>query len=294
VIAFMVSRTTMLGAVLGLMLVAPAVMLCLFGPNKEILVFCMSGFIVLLHVSGRQSVTETISAIVLYLLYGLTVRSYYYLIIATYVATLLWMTRIMELRIAMVGMSAILIMLMPDEIYHVIQSARDTPVAYLKHTSTHVIRTLIENPFPPAGFLSFLLNYFYSFFACIFPLFVDSTIKELILIAFNATCVFRVVIGLRSKVQAASSLSCLFLSHFLVLLLFEPDLGSYLRHLSSAVLYLLPSLLALERPDADDRRPGRPVSGRAGSRRYPEPRRARALAGHARSPDDGGGTWRAG
>jgi hypothetical protein len=48
VIAFMVSRTTMLGAVLGLMLVAPAVMLCLFGPSKEILVFCMSGFIVII------------------------------------------------------------------------------------------------------------------------------------------------------------------------------------------------------------------------------------------------------
>jgi hypothetical protein len=203
-------------------------------------------------------------------------------------------TRITELRIAIVGMAAILIMLIPNETYHILQGARDASVTYLKYTSPHVVRTLIESPFPPTGLLNFLLNYMYAFLVCVFPLLIDRTPKELILIIFNLACAFLLVVGLRSKNHAACSLSRLFLAHFIVLLLFEPDLGSYLRHLSNAVLYLVSSMLALEKPDADDLRPGRPVWARADSHRRPESRRACALAGDACSPDGGGAAWRAG
>jgi hypothetical protein len=294
VIALMVSRTTVLGATLGLTLVAPAVMLSLFGPSKETLVFCMSIIVVLVHISNWFSKSKVVSTALLYLFYGLSVRSYYFLIIAAYVAFLLWATRITELRIAIVGMAAILIMLIPNETYHILQGARDASVIYLKYTSPHVVRTLIESPFPPTGLLNFLLNYMYAFLVCVFPLLIDRTPKELILIIFNLACAFLLVVGLRSKNQAACSLSRLFLAHFIVLLLFEPDLGSYLRHLSNAVLYLVSSTLALEKPDADDLRPDRPVWARADSHRRPESRRACALAGDACSPDGGGAAWRAG
>ena len=294
VIGLMISRTTLLGAMLGMVLVAPAVLLSLFGPSKEILVFCMSILIVLSYNSDQSSTAKMLSTVLLYLAYGFTVRSYYFLIIATYVVILLWTTRITELRIVIVGMAAITIVLIPDEIYHVLQSARDSSIVYLKYTSPHIIRTLIENPFSPAGFLSFLLNYSYAFMVCVFHLIIDCTPKEFILIIFNLVCAFLLVVGFRSENKAACSLSCLFLAHFVVLLLFEPDLGSYLRHLSSAVLYLLSSMLAWEKPDADDLRPSRPVSGRASSRRCPEPRRACALAGSAPSPDGGRAAWRAG
>jgi hypothetical protein len=138
VIVLMVSRTTMLGAMLGVTLVAPAVILSLFGLSKEILVFCMSTFIVLLYNSNQSSMTKIVSTVLLYLIYGFTVRSYYFLIITAYVVILLWTTRITELRIVIVGMAAITIMLMPDEAFHVLQSARDASIAYLKYTSPHV------------------------------------------------------------------------------------------------------------------------------------------------------------
>ena len=46
-------------------------------------------------------------------------------------------------------------------------------------------------------------------------------------------------------------LPLLFIAHILVLFIFEPDAGSYMRHASSVIFYLLPSLRMTEQRRVD-------------------------------------------
>jgi hypothetical protein len=85
VIALVMSRTTILGAVLGLTLVTPAVMLSLFGPSKETIVFCISMLVISIQLHIRSIIVRLILTIMIYIVYTLTVRSYYLLIAATYI-----------------------------------------------------------------------------------------------------------------------------------------------------------------------------------------------------------------
>ena len=61
------------------------------------------------------------------------------------------------------------------------------------------------------------------------------------------TYVLLMIRGLRSGNSRVSWPAALFCAHMLVLNIFEPDLGSYLRHLSTALLFLAPSLAMWDR-----------------------------------------------
>jgi hypothetical protein len=108
------------------------------------------------------------------------------------------------------------------------------------------VRTYFFNPFPPDSAAHFLGNYVYAFFKLHLPFLSFQTASEAILFLNELAYGFIAFFGLRAGRGSVKLLCLLFLAHVATLTLFEADFGSYFRHFSSVVLYLLPAFALFE------------------------------------------------
>ena len=127
----------------------------------------------------------------------------------------------------------------PNEWYYMLISNRDVSNDYAISIGS-INRTAFYNIIQPINLVEFIYNYFYVSSIMILPILKFFSIKELFLLTLNIISLRILFLSFKiiDQIKVRFFIS-LFLSHLLVLFLFEPDLGSYLRHSSSIGLYLV-------------------------------------------------------
>jgi hypothetical protein len=242
----------------ALILALPCVFFNLFVASKDTLVVLMSLVIVGAGANRRKWVAP-VAALLLYGGYALLVRPYFLLIVAIAGGFALFQRASMHwkmvLGIALIGAVA----LAPESVYFVLLHPRDMAVDYLVYQSPFGARTSFYNPLEPTSFIAFCADYLYAIAKLnLAPLFSPGP-KEVAMQLFVILAVWpslRVALTRGGDGQPIVPRLCayLVLGHVCVSMLFEPDLGSYVRHLSSVALFSLvllfdsPRLRATARP----------------------------------------------
>jgi len=210
-------------------------------PSKETIVMTMSLALVVYGAiqPGPRSIVAILAA---YLLYGAFVRSYYLMILGLFIG--LQMSRVVKRWMLAAGFAVAFvgIWLVPSEVFHALQDQRDESNNFATFVAGSDNRTAFYNPFPPDSADAFVMNYAYAAAILNLPIFMDVTEKELLLLVCNIAVGLWIYRGLRSKDDMAINFTLLFIAHILTLWLFEPDLGSYFRHYSSAIAYIGPAI----------------------------------------------------
>lgn len=202
---------------------------------------------VLVLISRRWPAWAQIGCVLLlYVAYAAIFRQYYFLIAGIWLGVMVFLYASWPWRIAMLVTIPLIMLLVPGHIYDAMQEPRDIANSMRVGFAGAGNRTAFINLVKPDGLGSFVINYLYAAFRLNLPI-VGGGPKEAYL--FLNICLYGWLTwtGLRSGNMRISWPTGLFLAHVLVLTIFEPDLGSYLRHVSTAVLLLAPSLVMQDR-----------------------------------------------
>jgi hypothetical protein len=240
-ICLMVSYSKRFGALLvNLFLLAPCIFFNLFVASKDTLVVLMALLLVL--VARRGGVwTVAMAAVFLYVGYASTVRLYFLLILAAAAGAWLFRAASSRGKLILALVVSCGLFALPDKTYYALLHPRDMAVDYLVSGSPYGARTGFYNLLPPDSFVSFCVDYVYAILKLHLPVLFFPGPKELVM-----TCLMGIVLGSiffritgpRSAQSASVEiLACLVIGHMVVSMLFEPDLGSYTRHLTSVVVF---------------------------------------------------------
>lgn len=220
-----------------IVLLAPCVFFNLFVASKDTIVVLMA--IVLAGVAQRRSTAVTlVAAVVLYGGYAMLVRSYFALILALAIGALLFRRASWRGKAWLAIAVPVALFLLPDDAYYLLQHPRDMAADYLAHGSPFGARTSFHNLLPPDSFMAFCVNYAYGALRLNLPTLFMPGPKEIAMQAF--VWIALAAVWRRERAGARSTvdlLACLVIGHVGVSMLFEPDLGSYMRHLSSVALF---------------------------------------------------------
>jgi hypothetical protein len=242
----MIKNANRLGLlIIGLLLCAPCIFFNLFVASKDTIVVMMSLVIVGLA-RGKRPWLATATALVVYTFYAVAVRRYFLLIVA--VAGGLFVFRGIRWRWKITLLLAVLIglFLLPNVAYVALLQPRDMAVDYLVYQSPYGARTSFYNPLPPDSFVAFSIDYLYATVRLNFAPLFSLGAKELALQLFVYIAVWPVLRRSSNPDRRLTreTFACLVLGHVCVSMLFEPDLGSYIRHLSSVALFSMSLITA--------------------------------------------------
>jgi hypothetical protein len=225
----------------NVVLIAPCVFFNLFVASKDTLVVLAS--IVLVLIGRKWNVRYVaVAAVAFYVGYALTVRVYFMLILA--IAIGVWIFRGASPRLRTVLILAILagLYMMPNTAYLALMHPRDMAVDYLVAGSPYGARTGFYNLLEPISFAAFSADYVYALLKLNVPFLFYPGPKEFVMMVFIGIAVGSVlgkkpwhVTGMNAEVL--NVFACLVIGHIAVSMLFEPDLGSYTRHLASVALF---------------------------------------------------------
>ncbi len=222
----------------ALALAAPCVFFNLFVAGKDTLVVLMSLMVAASASRGNAVVRTWILTVVLYLAYAVTLRAYFALILGVAMVFYLLICVGCRSRIVVIASAIWAMACLPPAVFLALQYPRDLAVDYLMFQSPYGARTSFYNPFRPDSLSAFSANYLYAACRLNFAVLWIPGAKELamqcwVLVAAWPPAV-QVVCAMRYRARGVRSLlACLVLAHVAVSMLFEPDLGSYMRHLSS-------------------------------------------------------------
>jgi len=228
-----------------ILVLSASIVLFLRIPHKEI-VLIFSYFLIYLNYQyfGKKEKITLILLILFVLLYGYFARTYF-LLIAFFYFTLFIFFNISKIqRFYFSILSIIIFFTIPLEYLNELQSHRDTASNYrIINSSWDGFRTSFINPLEITSHTNFIINYIYAFIRLNFPIFFDLTFKEIfhtiIIVGSFYIFFFKKINYQLSNYNFVNNIKLLMLAHFMVLWLFEPDLGSYLRHLLSYYPLLL-------------------------------------------------------
>jgi hypothetical protein len=234
--------------------IVPLILLNLLWPAKETIVMLLVLAIVFLWLKFRVNLLASI--IILYVIYGIFFRTYYLLILFVFLflsyknySVLYQKNRIDQFGSIQYGESIsrffllvfflVVCFALPDSFYSSSQGQRDISNAY----------ALLEGSYNKSSFnnisevgrgIDFFLNYGWSAINLFLPFTKGFSVNQFLLFFFNVATFL--VIYFRFDPNKPNVFLYLYCSHISVLLLFEPDQGSYFRHILSVSLYLMPLL----------------------------------------------------
>ncbi|KUZ77118.1 hypothetical protein [Burkholderia ubonensis] len=244
----MLGQTRRIGSLAAcIVLLAPCVFFNLFVASKDTLVVLMA--IVLAGVAQRRfTVVTLVAAAALYLGYAALVRSYFALILAIALAALLFAHMSWHGRVLMLIGAPVALFLLPHDMYYLLQHPRDMAADYLAWGSPFGARTSFHNPLEPTSFIGFCANYLYGLLRLNLPVLFSPEPKEIAMQLFVWIALAAVwnPASIRAN-RACGVLACVVIGHVAVSMLFEPDLGSYTRHLSSVALLCVMQFSGLAR-----------------------------------------------
>lgn len=227
-----------------LLLIAPCIMLNMFAPSKETVVLIMTMFITVSTIYFRTSKVLTVGAFLfLYAIYGVFVRQYYLLIVGVFFMVYYLWRRPLKYHILAAIVVVGAIMAAPSSILQTLQSPRDTSNAYAEQIGSDN-RTAFTNIASPASGPGFLVNYVYAATVLITPVLYFQTASDAFMQLMIAAMLIILYRARRKSKREPDRFEprffgSLFIAHILVQLIFEPDLGSFTRHLTSVMLYII-------------------------------------------------------
>jgi hypothetical protein len=223
-------------------LVTPHIILGLLRPQKELIVTVITLIILGMYRFYNMQVRKVLLAILtLYLAYSI-VRLYYLLIVLTFLY-LYWLAYGVNRRKKLVSLLIIpVILIMPSSVIEAVQGTRDVFNA-LRPSGGAGHETIYFNPYPPINGFNFILNYFSALIHFNMPLLTSININTIFLQIYIFILLVVIYMHDWKLNRLVSIYLLLFFSHSIVLILFEPDSGSYLRHLSSVVVFLMPAIV---------------------------------------------------
>jgi len=242
------TRTYQGMAILTLLLL-PMVYMVMPAPLKDTLVVAASTLLMLYAMRGPPPKRFLGVVIVGYLMFGLGLRDYYLLVLLVFIGLLLFSRTPGQLKLLYVLPIILVLLFLPASVFEAVGGARDmVNEIYVYGLPEEDVRTFFVNPFPSDNGLHFVGNYIYAFVILNIPFTRDVTFKEIVLFVNIALCSGLMIYALRrfGHDDVRRYLAFLFLSQLLVFWIFEPDSGSYLRHVLTFVPFLMPTFLALD------------------------------------------------
>lgn len=224
-----------------LLFLVPNLILNLLIPGKEILVILISILVVSSVKYIKNKYLPLLVIIMLYLFYGYYIRFYYILILMLFLFIFLLLnlqkTRYKVLLTSFLFFSIALFL--PEEIYPLIFAQRDLANDFAVSIGS-INRTAFNNLYLPTNFIEAIINYIYVSSIIFFPIIYFYSIKEVFLTIINCYIIkYLLMIRTIKTTYKTNILYALFYSHLFIIIIFEPDLGSYLRHVTSCSLYLV-------------------------------------------------------
>jgi hypothetical protein len=242
IVLFSVGVLTGRAGIAALIMLAPLLLMGLLRPQKEVIVAAMSLAVLITVWKGKNPWFAWAILAFLYGAYGLSVRPYY-LLIVVFCGVLYTLPRWPQwLKVLAAGCMICGLWLIPEDIFLHLQGVRDDN-NFERVLGELGNRTFFFNPFSPEHPLGFLGNYAYAVLRLNLPVLFSFQPQEIFLSVASVLYGVLVYAQMAWGNARARLMGCLFLAHLLVLWLFEPDLGSYLRHAASAVAYLWPGLI---------------------------------------------------
>jgi hypothetical protein len=240
------SLRSLKGMLLIIPVLAPMIVLDMVQFGKEIFVIPLTLIILRIAEKTPSMLKAFLAICVIYLLYGIFFRQYYLLILGSFMLIMLTLRSSPPFRLFYLLLLLVFMIAVPSRAFMELQGDRDA-INQWSNLVTNTVRTAIYNPFVPDNGFHFALNYLYVFLKLNLPILFDQTLNEIILFV-NILIYGRLIYaGIRQRpMTAVTLLPWLFLAHISVLTIFEPDSGSYFRHFSSVLLYLIPALRRLE------------------------------------------------
>jgi hypothetical protein len=257
------SLKTVKGLVLIVPVLAPFIILNMLDFGKESFVIPLT-FLVLWATRKSPTVLFAFIAICLiYLAYGIFFRPYYLIILAAFLACIFFVRIALPFRIIFVSAIIVALFLLPSQLFMDLQGDRDR-INYIANLLTAVVHTAIMNPFPPDSAAHFIINYFYAVFRLLVPVATRQAPSDFVLLYNVLFFGYFLWVGVKNRgMGPVGLLPLLYIAHMLVLFIFEPDSGSFLRHASSIMLYLLPTISWVEERRVEKAREAQRAEGDA-------------------------------
>lgn len=219
--------------------------LCLF-QKDTFAVLSVAAVYVILNRRNTSRFRGGLYFLLIYSLYAYVVRAYWMIIALTSIFVKILRRIDAPSRILLIILVMFIASLSPVEVFETLQGSRDQFNAIMLSGDATKGNTAFFNPYAPDSFEHFLANYAYAFARLNVPIFFSFRIQEIYLQAASVFWYSAILINffLRMKVSEHKLLD-IFSAHLMVLPLFEPDLGSYLRHAGTAFLFISPTVARL-------------------------------------------------
>ncbi len=203
--------------------------------------FMMACLFVLTSVRGTA--LSSILSAALIIIYALVFRQYFLIVASVFLILVIFKKVNVPTKFIFVLLVPVIALMIPKEAYVLLQEQRDIVNYHRIGFAGSGTRTAFLNIMRPDGLYSFVVNYGYAFARLNFPIFFGAAgAKETFLMINVLVYGVLVWIAVRSRDPRIWRPGLLFLAHVLTLLLFEPDLGSYLRHIGTSLPLLAPAL----------------------------------------------------
>jgi hypothetical protein len=236
--------------VLASWMILPAVMSAMVRMQKELIVLILALLVILVVSRARWGpLLKTAAILTLYAAYAYFFGRQYYYVIGVVFLYLMMLASAPQLgRFLLVIAAVVAMILVPVSWLQELQQVRDEMTFYRIGTVSLGYRTAFMNYYPVDSLLHFIGNYFYAAARINLPFFFDfgnwKGYYWVTVVMCYAWVLWR---GFKGAPENGKILLRLYLSHVLVLNIFEPDAGTYTRHVTSVFLYTLPGLLVLDR-----------------------------------------------
>ncbi|WP_211452185.1 hypothetical protein [Collimonas antrihumi] len=195
--------------------------------SKETVVILMNLLACLVcswRISNHRKVL-LVSAI--YLIYAWQFRSYYVLIVATMIVMHIVFSTQGKLRVAIVLAVLAGCLALPGDFWNQLQQARD--IVNLDRDGLSDSKTIFSNPFSPNGIATALPNAGFAALRFYFAPIYSLRVQEI----FLSFTLFLLTFVLFRRHNIKHPLALLLIANFSIQTFFEPDLGSFFRHLSA-------------------------------------------------------------
>ena len=221
-------------------IVPPFIIQNLMAPTKETLVLLITSIILAIARRVRSDQQLLYTVIFIYGAYGGIMRAYYLLILLVFIAYYCILKTAPTLRWVYAVVFCMILVLLPAKVFIDTQGVRDLVNFWVGYGAPNLVRTAFNNPFPPDNALHFIGNYANAMLNLNVPFMFGFTSADLALCLNLLLYGWLTVSGISFLRGPLRLLPLLFLSHITIQMVFEPDSGSYFRHFSSLLLYLVP------------------------------------------------------
>lgn len=231
-------KTTKEAAIISFLCLAPC-MMAIGTFQKDMLLAWFILPVAAIALKARSDRVVFLSFVLIYLGYALMFRQYFLVIIAVGITAFAFVRSGPIMRMIILASILCILLLVPVDVLEMLQAQRERANFDRIYTfGRSGARTAFLNPLDVTGLWSFTINYLYSFWAMDLSFFSFFGIKELYLTANIFFYYAIMIIAFRKGKRRDHLLASIIFAHIATLHLFEPDSGSYLRHLSSTLPYL--------------------------------------------------------